>query len=164
MRLPFFGRNDSNHDAIMDKASREVESGRRLAMFDRQTGLYAYWYLVRRFEEEARRAERYTRPLTAMLIEVMQHEAYRIQDEVTAWLEQELRGTDLASHLGDGRYIVMLTETALADGAALAARMAERFPRTLAIGLGCCPEDGAKLDEVKKAAERRAHGNWALAV
>ena len=163
MKFPIFGR-DQGREALISKASREAESARRLAMFDRQTGLYAYWYLVRRFDEEAKRAERYARPLTSMLIEVKNDDAYRTQDEVTRWLEQELRGTDLASHLGDGRFIVLLTETALAEGAAIAARMAERFPKALAIGLGCFPEDGAKLDEVKKAAERRAHGNWALVV
>jgi len=162
--LKLFRRTNPAHDAFMAKALREAESGRRLAMFDRQTGLYAYWYLVRRFEEEASRAERYSRPLTAMLIEVKKDEAYQTQDDVTAWLQQALRDTDLASHLGDGRFLALLTETALADGAALAARMAERFPKALAIGLGCFPEDGAKLDEVEKAAERRAHGNWALAV
>jgi GGDEF domain-containing protein len=149
---------------MLEKASREAESGRRLAMFDRQTGLYAYWYLVRRFEEEARRAERYARPLTAMIIEVMRDGSYKTADELTAWLEQELRGTDLACHLGDGRFLAVLTETSLADGAAIAARMAERFPTALAVGLGTFPEDGAQLDEVKRAAERRAHGNWALAV
>jgi GGDEF domain-containing protein len=164
MKLPTLRRNDPARDALVAKASREAESGRRLAMFDRQIGLYAYWYLVRRFEEEARRAERYARPLTAMIIEVMRDENHETLGELTAWLEQELRGTDLACHLGAGRFLIVLTETSLADGAAIAARMADRFPRTLAIGLGSFPEDGAQLDEVKKAAERRAHGNWALAV
>jgi GGDEF domain-containing protein len=164
LKLSIFRRHDSNRDALVSKASREAESGRRLAMFDRQTGLYAYWYLVRRFEEESRRVERYARPLTAMLIEVKGDDKYRTQDKVTHWLEQELRTTDLASHLGDGRYLVLLTETELADGAAIAARLAERFPQAIAVGLGCCPEDGGKLEDVQKAAERRAHGNWALAV
>jgi PleD family two-component response regulator len=133
-------------------------------MFDRQTGLYAYWYLVRRFEEETRRAGRYARPLTAVVIEVMGDETFKTLDGLTAWLDQELRGTDLACHLGDGRFLIVLTETSLADGAAIAARMAQRFPKALTMGLGSFPEDGGKLDEVTKAAERRAHGNWALAV
>jgi GGDEF domain-containing protein len=163
LKLMIFGRN-AGRDALVAKAAREAESGRRLAMFDRQTGLYAYWYLVRRFEEEARRAERYSRPLAAMLIEVKNDDAYRTQDQLTRWLEQEVRGTDLASHLGDGRFVVLLTETTLEDSAAIAARLSERFPGALAVGLGSCPEDGASLDEVKKAAERRAHGNWALAI
>jgi hypothetical protein len=99
-----------------------------------------------------------------MLVEIMKDEGYRTQDELTPWLFREMRSTDIASHLGDGRYLVILTETELGDGAATAARMAERFSGSLAIGLGCFPEDGATLDEVKDAAQRRAHGNWALAV
>jgi GGDEF domain-containing protein len=149
---------------LIAKAESEVESGRRLAMFDRQTGLYAYWYMLRRFEEETRRAERYTRPLTAMAVEVVKDPSYKTRDQLTRWFEQELRGTDLASHLGDGRFLVLLTETSLEEAAAIAGRIAERFPDALDIGLGSFPEDGASLQDVQEAAERRSHGNWALAV
>lgn len=133
-------------------------------MYDRETGLYAHWYLARRFEEEARRSERYSRPLAVILIEVRSDEEYRTQDEVRNWLDQSLRATDLASHLGAGRYVALLTETELEDAAALAARLAERFPKTVAIGLGCFPKDGANLEDVQKVAGRRAHCNWSLAV
>ena len=166
MRLPrLVPQPASKHDALVDKATREAESGRRLAMFDRETGLYAHWYLARRFEEEARRSERYDRPLSVIAMEVhCQDEAYRVQDELRAWLDQSLRSTDLASHLGGGRYIALLTETELEDASAIAARIAERFPDTVNIGLGCFPEDGSKLEDVQKVAERRAHGNWRLAI
>jgi diguanylate cyclase (GGDEF)-like protein len=149
---------------LIDKATREAESGRRLAMFDRETGLYAHWYLERRFEEEARRSERYSRPLSVIAIEVHSDDAYRTQDEVRDWLDSSLRTTDLATHLGGGRYVALLTETPLDHAAAIAARLAERFPKTIAIGLGCFPEDGNKLKDVQKVAERRSHTNWALAV
>lgn len=150
---------------MIDKASREAESGRRLAMYDRETGLYAHWYLSRRFEEEARRSERYSRALSVVAMEVRcEDEAYRIQDELRNWLDQSLRSTDMASHLGGGRYVALLTETEMDDASALAARTAERFPEKVAIGLGCFPEDGSTLEEVQKVAERRSHGNWHLAV
>jgi GGDEF domain-containing protein len=131
-------------------------------MYDRASGLYAYWYFARRFEEEARRADRYARPLAALLVEVKRHEAYKTEDQVTAWLEQELRATDLASHLGDGRYMALLTETNASDADAIVSRLSGRFPHALAIGVGCYPQDGKSLDEVQKAAELRARGHWAL--
>jgi GGDEF domain-containing protein len=133
-------------------------------MYDRETGLYAHWYLARRFEEEAKRSERYSRPLSVIAMEVRGEDAYRVQAEVRDWLDRCLRSTDLASHLGGGRYLALLTETVLEDAAAIAARLAERFPGNVEIGIGCFPEDGGKLEDVQKVAERRAHGNWHLAV
>jgi GGDEF domain-containing protein len=91
-------------------------------------------------------------------------EAYRVQDELRNWLDQSLRSTDMASHLGGGRYLALLTETGLEDASAIAARTAQQFPADVAIGLGCFPEDGNTLEEVQKVAERRAHSNWRLAV
>lgn len=164
MRLPrLVPQHGHGRDALVKKAEREAESGRRLAMYDRETGLYAYWYLARRFEEEARRSERYSRPLSVIVVEVRSDEAYRTQDEVRNWLDQSLRSTDLATHLGAGCYLALLTETPLTDAAAIAARLAQSFPQNIAIGLGC-PDDGASLEEVQKVAERRAHGNWSLAI
>ena len=165
MRLPrLVPHLSQDRDFLITKANREAESGRRLAMYDRETGLYAHWYLARRFEEEARRSERYSRPLTVIAMEVRGEGAHVVQAELRDWLDQSLRTTDLASHLGGGRYLAMLTETPMADAAAIAARLAERFPANLEIGLGCFPEDGNKLEDVQKIAERRAHGNWRLAV
>jgi GGDEF domain-containing protein len=149
---------------LLDKAAREAESGRRLAIHDRETGLYAYWYLNRRFEEESRRATRYDSPLSVMVVEIGKDDAYETRDEVTRWLAGEKRGTDLASHLGDGRFIVILTETGLEEAAAIAGRLAKRFPEIVEIGLGSFPEDAATLEGIKQAAERRSHRNWALAV
>jgi GGDEF domain-containing protein len=133
-------------------------------MYDRETGLFAHWYLARRFEEETRRSERYSRPLTVITMEVRGMQAREVQAELRDWLDQSLRTTDLASHLGGGRYLALLTETLLEEAAALAARLAARFPENIEIGLGCFPEDGGKLEDVQKVAERRAHGNWRLAV
>jgi GGDEF domain-containing protein len=152
------------HDRALEKASQEAETGRRLAMYDRETGLYAHWYLARRFEEEAKRSERYSRPLSVIAIEVMGQDAYRVQAELRDWLDQSLRSTDMASHLGGGRYLALLTETVLDDASAIAARIAERFPQSVSIGLGCFPEDGDSLEAVQKVAERRSHPNWRLAV
>jgi GGDEF domain-containing protein len=150
-------------DALVQKATREAESGRRLVMFDRQTGLYAYWYIVQRFKEEAKRTERYECPLSVLSVEVVKGDSYSLQDEVTSWLAHEMRATDLTCHLGDGRFVVILTETTLDEAGAMAARIAHHFPNVLIMGVACSPDDGSSLDEVKSAAEGRAHGNWELA-
>jgi hypothetical protein len=164
LKLPRFGRSDPVRHALVEKATREAESGRRLVMFDRQTGLYAYWYIVQRFKEESKRTERYECPLSVLSVEVVQKgDGYGLQDKVTAWLAHEMRATDLTSHLGDGRFVVVLTETTLEEAGSMAARVAEHFPKVLQMGIACFPDDGSSLDEVKSAAEKRAHGNWDLA-
>lgn len=166
MRIPrLVPRIAPHRDALLEKAGREAESGRRLAMYDRETGLFAHWYLARRFEEEARRSQRYSRPLSVIAMEVRCEDgAYRVQDELRNWLDESLRSTDLASHLGGGFYVALLTETAMEDASGIAARTAERFQADVAIGLGCFPGDGDTLAEVQKVAERRSHCNWRLAV
>jgi len=164
LRLPRFVPQFAADRAVLDKATREAEAGRRLAMYDRETGLFAHWYLAKRFEEETRRSERYSRPLTVITMEVRGMQAREVQAELRDWLDQSLRSTDLASHLGGGRYLALLTETLLEEAAALAARLAARFPENLEIGLGCFPEDGSRMEDVQHVAERRAHGNWRLAV
>lgn len=109
-------------------------------MYDRETGLYAPWYLERRFEEEARRAERFSHPLSLIAIEVRcRDDAYRVQDGLRNWLHQSLRETDLATHLGGGRYLALVTETGLEDAFVVAARIAERFPQRRRDRLGLLP-------------------------
>ena len=70
----------------------------------------------------------------------------------------------MATDLGGGRYVALVTETGLEDASAIAARVAESFPDGVAIGLACFPADGDNLEAVKQVAERRAHSNWRLAV
>lgn len=162
--VPILGRAGQTRDTLVERATAEAETGRRLAIYDRQTGLYAYWYLVLRFEEEAHRAKRYCRPLSVIVIQAKQDQAYRIQDEVRDWLHREMRATDLASHLGDGCFLALLTESSLDDAGATATRLAERFADAVEIGLSAYPDDGTSLDDLRTYALRRAHGNWALAV
>lgn len=166
MRIPVLARQRaSTRDVLIKKATREAETGRRLAMYDRETGLYAPWYLERRFAEEAQRAERYGHPLSLIAIEVRcRDDAYRVRDGLRSWLDQSLRGTDIATHLGGGRYAALVTETDLEDASAVAARIAESFPDDVAIGLACFPADGDNLEAIKQVAERRAHSKWRLAV
>jgi len=71
LRIPVLARQRaSTRDVLIKKATREAETDRRLAMYDRETGLYAPWYLERRFAEEAQRAGRYGHPLSLISIEV----------------------------------------------------------------------------------------------
>jgi GGDEF domain-containing protein len=162
MKIPLFGREKAARAQLVAKATREVETGRRLAMYDRQTGLHAYWYFLQRFEEESKRADRNGSDLSIMLVEVVKDSDFRVQDQVAVWLKQELRGHDLATHLGDGRFLAALTETSLEAAEALVARFQQSFAEGLIIGLSCSPQDGSQLDELQAVARASALGSEAL--
>ncbi len=162
--IPFLNRDDAVRNALVEKATQQAESGRRLVMFDRESGLYAFWYITQRFEQESDRSQRYNRPLSVILVEAKLDRTHRNQDEVQEWLLQSLRTTDLTTHLGDGRYLALLIETEIEDAATLAARIAERFSNNVAIGLAGCPKDGVTLEQIQASAERRLNDNWAIAV
>lgn len=64
-----FRDRSSDRRRLVDKAVQQAAEGRKLAIYERTTGLLAYWYLVMRGEEECARAARYKRPLSLLLIE-----------------------------------------------------------------------------------------------
>ena len=123
LRSLFSRPQPEQHEAVVEKLSRDAEGNRRLAMYDRDTGLYAYWYILKRVDEEARRAERYGHPFSLILVSVDQGENFGTLDKVTEWLNSRLRSTDLATHLGDGRYLTVLPETASQDAQVSADRL-----------------------------------------
>jgi GGDEF domain-containing protein len=153
-QLPFF-RKSPDRTWIVQKAVREVEAGRRLAIYDRETGLFAYWYLLLRFEEERKRAERYGHHLSVMLVELRGDADFVDRDGVTAWLQHRMRSCDLATHLGDGRYLVLMPETDAEAAATGAGRLSAQFKDAVAIGLTAFPADGTELLELETVACER---------
>ena len=141
-------------EQILEKLSKEADAGRRLAIYDRETGLYAHWYLQRRFADEAKRADRYSRPLSVIVVEVPQADGFRSRDQMTEYLGQRLRGGDIASHLGDGRYFVYLPETE-ADDAERAAERIRWVAPNVATGIAAYGSDGEELLTLQSIAEVR---------
>ena len=46
-----------------------VDQGRQLAIYDRETGFYAYWYFSLRLQEEIARSDRHKEPFLLLLVE-----------------------------------------------------------------------------------------------
>ena len=141
-----FNRN-RNRQALIARATELAQSGRHLALFDRDTGLYAFWYLQRRCVEEAERATRYERPLSAFVLDALIAD----QDKITSWLIKSLRSCDVASHLEEGRYFLLLPETSWMDAVRLGERITEYFPR-VKIGIAEYPRDGIDYATLSRAA------------
>ena len=141
-------------DQLLEKVTREADGARRLAMYDRATGLYASWYLARRFAEEAKRATRYDRNLSVVVIEITKSDGFKTHDEVTEYINAHLRVGDMATHLGDGRYMAYLPETSRLAAEQLIGRMTWQFDH-IATGVAEFPADGEDLGTLQSIAESR---------
>jgi diguanylate cyclase (GGDEF)-like protein len=106
----------------------------RFADTDHVTGLHNERYFGERLARELARARRYDRRLSLLLFEIAQAGG---ADLVAAGnrIRTAVRATDIASHLGEGRFAIMLPEAAEAD--------AERLHRRIQFALGGRVDGGA---------------------
>lgn len=145
----------SGKRALLRQAAQHAETGRRLAIYERETGLLAYWYVTLRGKEECDRAARYDRPLALLLLEPAQEPDGRIvQEQLAQWVRQQVRTVDITGYLGNGRFLVLMPET---DGTG-AWRVVVRLHGDLAgveVSLACLPPDGLTFDELYGIASQR---------
>lgn len=114
--------------------ARLFSEARRLADTDHVTGLHNARYFDERLRRELARARRYDRRLGLLVFDLKQGEG---GDLVAAGerIRAAVRATDIASHLGDERFAVILPEAAEAD--------AERLHRRVQFALGGRVDTGA---------------------
>src|SRR6185436_19991337 len=107
--------------------ARLFSEARRLADTDHLTGLHNARYFEERLRREIARAHRYDRRLGLLVFDLEQGGG---ADLVAAGerIRTAVRTTDVASHLGGGRFAVILPEAAEAD--------AERLHRRVQFGVG----------------------------
>lgn len=95
----------------------------RMAVTDGLTGLYNHRYTYERLEEEVSKAERYSRPLSLMMIDIDNFkgindtQGHRAGDEVLVGVAQTLKDTlrsvDVVGRYGGEEFVVILPETSL---------------------------------------------------
>lgn len=129
-----------------------VRHGRKLVIYERDTGLFAHWYVELRGDEECDRAKRYGRPLSMLVIEPARtQDARGAQRALCTWLASELRHADVAGYLGNGRYIVLMPEADAEAATHVIARLKDEG-YAADVGIACFPEDGETHDELYKSA------------
>ncbi len=142
-------RRDDRHDGLR----RLREMGERLAIYDRETGLFAYWYFSLRLEEEVARSVRYGQGFSLLLLE---SQSGRLAPEEEGALFRRMsdsfRNSDLVAHLGNLRFIVLLASTD-AQGAAIVREhlAADEQLGDLTIGIASFPADGDTTEEILNA-------------
>jgi GGDEF domain-containing protein len=127
---------------------------RSLAETDPLTNLRNRRYFNERLRRECARARRYDRTLGLLLFEPQGE----LSDLVSAGegIQHAVRGTDVASHLGDGLFAVIMPEAGEAD--------AERLHRRLQFALGSRVDNGEGLRIHAGLVELRSEDDAAMLV
>ena len=107
--------------------ARLFSEARRLADTDHLTGLHDARYFEEHLGREIARARRYDRRLGLLVFDLEQGEGADL-GAAGERIRSAARATDIASHLGEGRFAIILPETAEAD--------AERLHRRVQFALG----------------------------
>jgi len=142
-------RRDDRHDGLR----RLREMGERLAIYDRETGLFAYWYFSLRLEEEVARCSRYGQTFSLLLLEA-ETGRWAAGDEsaLFRYMAESFRNCDLVAHLGNLRFIVLLASTD-AQGAMVVREhlLADEELGNLTVGLASFPADGESCEALLTA-------------
>jgi hypothetical protein len=133
---------------------KQVEQGRRMAIFDLETGLLAEWYVMARIAEECARAKRYGSSFAVALLRVDRTTTTSAgEDGLLEWMRSRRRTTDLAGYIGAGRYLLLLPHTDNEQAGIVLRRAQEVCPVRAAVAI--YQRDGASVAELRRRAEER---------
>ncbi len=152
LRKLFRRKSSERHIYELDDVVQTASQGRRLAIYDRETNVYAYWYLELRAGEEVMRARRYGKPLSVLSLWA---QGPSVITGFAGYLREHLRDNDLAGYLNNGHFVVVLPETAIAGGEVVLGRALSAFPAAVEGAAVAYPEDGSSFDELLDIAKRR---------
>jgi diguanylate cyclase (GGDEF)-like protein len=164
--------------AVVIENARLYEETERLALTDEMTGIHNYRRLQSRLSDEFRRANRYHRPLSLIMLDIDAFKQYNdthghmkgdiILRELAQLLARVTRDVDFIARYGGEEFMIVLPET----GKDEATRMAERIHRevrnhgfhlaetqplgrlTVSLGVATHPEDTMDRDELVEFADR----------
>ncbi len=136
---PFSASAEEFIETISGQAAIAVENARlytqaqELAIHNGLTGIYNYRYFMKQLDEEIKRAERYGRSVSLMMIDidlfknVNDSHGHQRGDEVLKGLAQTLvnstRETDVVARYGGEEFCVILPETDLEDALEVAEKL-----------------------------------------
>lgn len=153
------------------------ETLRGQSIRDPLTGLFNRRYLDETFEREIRRAERYGRPVTVLMLDVDHFKRFNdtyghdagdaVLMALGRLLQEHFRREDIVCRYGGEEFAVLLSEAAYADGlqraealrTAMSLLKVEHQGRdlgqlTVSVGLSSFPEHGAESGQLIQLADR----------
>lgn len=137
---------------------------------DHLTGLLNRGGFERRAAAELARARRSGASVGVVVLDldgfkrVNDEQGHPAGDEVLRCVASTLRGSDDAGRLGGDEFAVLLPDVDLAGASAAAARVRDRLAVGASVGVAVAPVDGATLDELLSAADKRLYAQKARRV
>lgn len=149
---------------------------------DELTGLYNHGYMQEQLKHHTQLAERYSRPLAVMLVDI-DHFKYvndthghttgdLVLKSVAQLIVETVRGTDIAARYGGEEFVVLLPETDLVQALSGAERLRATIQKTtvrtkctdrssgphgisltVSVGVGVYPDDGMTPSDLLQAAD-----------
>lgn len=142
-------------DANASKVGTLIESGRKLVIYERETGLFAHWYVALRGDEECDRAGRYEHEMSLLLVgPAGPEDAWAVQEALADWIRRNTRATDIAGYLGNGRFVVVMPETGESGAIELVRRVTDSVAGA-DWAISTFPADGASFEHMYAAAAQR---------
>jgi hypothetical protein len=111
-------------DLVVTEAAQLRDTRLRVIYDGDSERLLAIWYFGLRASEEVARSERYSRPLTLVVVELDPIDCR----ELELWFSSRLRATDMVCREKPGSYFVLLLETNEAQAWAVSERLLADFP------------------------------------
>ncbi len=180
--IPFSPDDAAMLEALVPHVGLAVENlrarnqMRELAATDGLTGLYNHRRVRELLREEMRRAERYNRPLSVLMVDVDGFKSFNdayghpsgdeLLRTVAHLLRSGVRTVDRIGRYGGEEFIIVMPETHKDDAFLLAERLrsameqrafmlvaGEEIHRTVSVGVASYPEDGLNPQEVISRAD-----------
>ena len=143
-----------------------------LTIVDELTGLYNYRYFTRKLKTEIRRAERYTQPLSLLMIDIDWFKRYNdtyghlfgnlILQDLASRIKESVREVDEVCRYGGEEFVVILPQTKKEDAQTIGERIRRRIGEadftneeesarvrvTVSVGVASYPENGRNSREL----------------
>jgi diguanylate cyclase (GGDEF)-like protein len=179
---PFSASAEEFIETISGQAAIAIENARlytqaqELAIHNGLTGIYNYRYFMKQLDEEIKRAERYGRSVSLMMIDidlfksVNDSHGHQRGDEVLKGLAQTLvnstRETDVVARYGGEEFCVILPETNLDDALEVAEKLRDSVAKasyareqgesiriTISIGVAAYPGNAGNEEDLLRQAD-----------
>lgn len=157
--------------------TNQLESLKKQAIFDQLTDIYNRHYVVKRMEEEIKRANRFNHPITVTFIDLDDFKKFndshghllgdKLLKDFTQLIRRELRKNDLLGRYGGEEFLLVTPETDKKGAQAIADKLLELTKKqpflgrnghisgvSFSAGISSYPEDGTTPGEIIDVADK----------